>query len=97
MTPDLNDSERFWDYMRYGEALDRLNKSSAPNTPGTGCISWLDIVYAGMVPKPLKVTETSDGVGRHETIKESLPKEELPPPTCSTALSVACECLSTDE
>ncbi|XP_062412750.1 uncharacterized protein LOC134102609 [Sardina pilchardus] len=43
--PDFPDSDRYWDYIQYAEALDRLHKSLAPGTPCRSCVERLQAIY----------------------------------------------------
>lgn len=48
--PDYPDSERYWNYIRYAEAVDRLNKALAPGKPCRTCVEKLQRIY-GQEPR----------------------------------------------
>lgn len=48
--PDFPDSDRYWDYIQYAEAMDRLNRSLAPDKPCRSCVERLQRIY-GIKPR----------------------------------------------
>lgn len=48
--PDFPDSDRYWDYIQYAEAVDRLNRSLAPGKPCRSCVERLQRIY-GIEPR----------------------------------------------
>lgn len=43
--PDFPDSDRYWDYIQYAEAVHRLNRSLAPDKPCRTCVERLQGIY----------------------------------------------------
>ena len=77
--PDFPDSERYWDYIKYAEAVDRLNRSLAPGKPCRTCVERLQRIYGIEARLSLELNTDEESVPDHPRLN-TRPRVDGPVP-----------------